>query len=418
MPKRSREMDSFDDPSVASPLIIIGASARAAAQSSIRAGYEPWCVDLFADTDLAKVATVTRCPADQYPEGLVEIIRNAPLHAEVPVLYTGALENSPHTIKQIETLHPLLGCSSEAIQRVRDPTVLPMLPAHAGLQFCDTRSSALKGFRDPTQSSDTYLIKPYKSGCGAGIHRWSGGAIGQTHYIQQFVIGTPTSAVYVSNIGGVRLFGVTEQMIGDETFGVSGFRYCGSVGPYAITDAQHAAFTHIGNMLFGRFGLRGPFGVDAVIDHKGEVWPVEVNPRYTSSVEVLEQATGLSVLKACEKLGTESVTHHCGDTEADDAKMPVPISSPAAGNFTDGIQTNHSDQFGKAIVFAKCDCQVGHLMSWFEPKQVADVPQRDQFIRKGRPICTLLASAPDRDTLFAHLRDQVETLYSRLKPTP
>ncbi len=34
-------------------------------------------------------------------------------------------------------------------------------------------------------------------------------------------------------------------------------------------------------------------------------------------------------MRACEKMGTGSVTNHCGDTETDDAKVPVPIFSQA-----------------------------------------------------------------------------------------
>ena len=36
-------------------------------------------------------------------------------------------------------------------------------------------------------------------------------------------------------------------------------------------------------------GLRGLFGVDFVLS-EGVPWPVEINPRYTASVEVLEYA--------------------------------------------------------------------------------------------------------------------------------
>ena len=42
-------------------------------------------------------------------------------------------------------------------------------------------------------------------------------------------------------------------------------------------------------------GLRGLFGVDFVL-RDGIPWPVEVNPRYTASVEVLEFAAGIRAL--------------------------------------------------------------------------------------------------------------------------
>ena len=43
-------------------------------------------------------------------------------------------------------------------------------------------------------------------------------------------------------------------------------------------------------IAFRRFGgLRGVFGIDAIV-RNGVPWPVEVNPRYTASVEVIEIA--------------------------------------------------------------------------------------------------------------------------------
>ena len=47
-------------------LVIIGASARAAAFSAHRAGMRPWCVDLFGDADLARRFPVRRVALADY----------------------------------------------------------------------------------------------------------------------------------------------------------------------------------------------------------------------------------------------------------------------------------------------------------------------------------------------------------------
>ena len=100
------------------PLIIIGASARAAAASALRAGFQPWCVDLFADRDLQALAPVRRCPAGRYPLGLLELLDDAP---DAPVLCCGALENYPHLVNAVAARRPLQGCSVAAMFKVRDP---------------------------------------------------------------------------------------------------------------------------------------------------------------------------------------------------------------------------------------------------------------------------------------------------------
>jgi hypothetical protein len=100
-------------------LLIVGASARAAAQSAIRAGYQPWCADLFADSDLrAIVPDARRCPADQYPNGLANLIREAP---EAPWIYTGGLENHPRLIGKMKHLRLLLGNGPVALRLCRNP---------------------------------------------------------------------------------------------------------------------------------------------------------------------------------------------------------------------------------------------------------------------------------------------------------
>jgi predicted ATP-grasp superfamily ATP-dependent carboligase len=50
-----------------------------------------------------------------------------------------------------------------------------------------------------------------------------------------------------------------------------------------------------GRALVGAFGLRGLFGVDLIVSD-GVPWTIEVNPRYTASVEVVELATGRALV--------------------------------------------------------------------------------------------------------------------------
>src|SRR5206468_8888687 len=94
----SRGLKWFDFPcssvstGASNSVLILGASARAAAFSARRAGLAPWCADLFADADLRRLCPVRRIDVADYPAGLVTALADAP---PGPVLYTGALENYP-----------------------------------------------------------------------------------------------------------------------------------------------------------------------------------------------------------------------------------------------------------------------------------------------------------------------------------
>ena len=70
---------------MADKLLIIGASARAAAMSAIRSGFEPWAADRFGDLDLRACAPTVQ--VDDYPAGLEQALSAAPAG---PWLYTGA----------------------------------------------------------------------------------------------------------------------------------------------------------------------------------------------------------------------------------------------------------------------------------------------------------------------------------------
>ena len=114
--------------------------------------------------------------------------------------------------------------------------------------------------------------------------------------------GPSCSALFIGGGGGrSRLVGVTRQWIGE----VPGrpFAYRGGIGPWRLGPALAVRLRELGNCLVSAFGLVGWFGVDYVL-RDGIPWPVEVNPRYTASIEIHELATGQSLLPehraACE----------------------------------------------------------------------------------------------------------------------
>ena len=359
-----------------SNLIIVGASVRAAAQSAIRAGFTPWGIDLFGDRDLEVIAPIVRCPLDQYPHGLPALIEHGP--AGAPVMYTGALENHPHLIKAIAAARPLIGCEPDAVRRVRQPRALASLRTVSGLRFCKTH---LRPPTLPPSSALRYLIKPLRGTGGRRIRLWSPDrSVDHDHYLQQYVEGTSISAIYFNDDHCAHLLGATEQLIGDDAFGATEFEYCGSVGPLTLSTRQRDALIHLGTVLAQRFNLRGPIGVDAVIDLDGDIWPVEINPRYTASVELLERATGQSALVA---------GHGRGDT---------------ATGF-----------FGKAIVFAQHKIESPDLYEHFESGHIADVPNPGTMIRQGWPVCTVLATGNNRENCLNTLRRQATSLYAFLR---
>src|SRR5206468_3399750 len=92
---------------------------------------------------------------------------------------------------------------------------------------------------DPARAGDPrWLVKPLASGGGHGVRPWPRLArVPRGYYLQELVDGTPGSVVFVAAGGRAVPFGVSRQLIGEEPFGASGYRYCGSILT-AVDDAQ------------------------------------------------------------------------------------------------------------------------------------------------------------------------------------
>ncbi|RIK88329.1 MAG: ATP-dependent carboligase [Planctomycetota bacterium] len=355
-------------------LAIVGASARAAAFSALRAGYEVVAADLFADADLAEACDATR--VERYPAGLVDWLAATECDAW---LYTGALENHPALVDRMAAVRPLLGNGGGALRRVRDPWLLQRELRDAGLRFPETAASPSGLPRD-----GSWLCKTYRGASGAGVWTLDGEAAAQRctrqgAVCQQLVEGVAASAVFALAQHGARLLGVTRQVIGDASTGAGRWQYAGSAGPLIVGRRAGGQLTWLGLVLAERFELRGVVGVDFVLADE-EAWVVEVNPRYVASSEIVEWITGESAIAA-------HVAACVGERIGSGGKAPFDSSLVR----------------GKTVLFARRDVAVSDAFAaWARGEasldlgegKVADVPRAGETIARGRPVVTVFASAP------------------------
>jgi predicted ATP-grasp superfamily ATP-dependent carboligase len=241
--------------------------------------------------------------------------------------------------------------------------------------------------REEVPADGTWLCKPLLSAGGAGISfanidRESSRRPGT--FFQEYVAGTACSAVYLGANAGCTLLGTTRQLIGTPWTGADGFRYCGSFGPIGWPDSVTAEFHRIGDVLAAEFKLRGLFGVDMVVNEQG-VWPVEVNPRFTASVEILEWATGIAAVEL-----------HVNACETN--RLPL-VQAVGRGLVC-----------GKAIVFATDAAVVATDLRQSlgeAPGQqwptLADIPPPGTVVKPGWPIVTVLAEGADEEQVVERL---------------
>src|SRR5262245_26697370 len=145
-----------------SRLTIVGASVRAAAAAARRAGFDPWCADLFADADLrAMVPAAVRCPPGHYPHALLDLLRESPTG---PWMYTGGLENYPNLIRRMAELRPLWGNGPNTLVASRSPFTIARILREAGLPAVEVRAADSE-----LPDSCRWLRKPFASAAGQGI---------------------------------------------------------------------------------------------------------------------------------------------------------------------------------------------------------------------------------------------------------
>ena len=149
-----------------------------------------------------------------------------------------------------------------------------------------------------------WLVKPLASGGGHRVRPWRRGArLPRGYYRQEFVDGTPGSVVFVAAGGRAVPLGVSRQLVGEHAFGAAGYRYCGSILA-AAGDAQFArdealvdAACALARAVAEEFGVVGVNGIDFVA-RDGVPYAIEVNPRWSASMELVERAYGLSIFGA------------------------------------------------------------------------------------------------------------------------
>jgi predicted ATP-grasp superfamily ATP-dependent carboligase len=380
-------------PDAPADVVIAGASARALAESAALAGYSVVALDGYADLDLGMRVRAMSLPRDLgIPYSATRAAAAAAGLSTPTAAYTSGFENHPAAIATLARGRTLWGNPPAVVRRVRHPTALRRALGGRGFALPDTRGE--RAHREARASGQReWLLKPVRSGGGHGIRPWRPGIRLPGHaYLQERVHGDPGSIVFVADGRHAVPVGMSRQLIGDGAFGAAGFRYAGSIlcgaSPLFAREAElAAAAADLAAAVVEQFELVGLNGID-FIARDGVPWPIEVNPRYTASMELIERSRGISMFALHVRA--------CGG------------ELPPAELFRRRLRA----VWGKAIVYAKGDVTMREIRRWWRDERVRDVPWPGERIRRGRPICTLLARASDADACHRGLAAHAAEVYS------
>lgn len=288
-----------------SDVILVGASVRSMAESALRDGLRPVCVDMFADADLqllmqqqATFASERVYRIDAFSE-VPELLSGLP--PEIPVVFSGGFENSHKAYREVAKNRPVTGSALATLKAVTDPGELFPKLKRLGCRVPDW------SINEPGDTTRPWLEKSVISSGGRGIievsrsgHRSDNArsANGRT-YFQERIDGVPISASFLAEqpasagttnprrAVSARLLGVALQLSGLNELHAPSFQFCGNVAPICLPAELRLRIHAVGNAVTDAWNVKGVFGVDMIV-RDGQPYVLEVNPRLTASHELHE----------------------------------------------------------------------------------------------------------------------------------
>lgn len=373
-------------------ILVVGASVRGMMASAGMAGYQVQGLDFFADVDSQKWGPVSSLVKDYHLEANVANLLKIAVEnmAESPLVYGAGPENYPLGLKNWQEKNLLYGNAIEDLLAVRDPIQLKASLVKVGgkmPEFYPLNSM------DSLPTNKEWLVKPLNRGGGQGIIRLTPQdqtlkEIGLTlkdpdkYIVEEYIWGIPASLTFLANGQEAQVIGSSKQIMGNKQPDYP-FCYGGNIVPLNMDkvyddDVFWQEGREIAQGLTQDFNLKGLNTLDLIINDQG-IWVLEVNPRWSASVELIESFLGKSLfpthLGACQ-----------GWSRARLEKEISPLSPP--GGF-----------YGKLIVYAESrliiNYQYADERELLYIQGVRDIPEQDTVIDIGEPLCTVLAGAPD-----------------------
>lgn len=371
-------------------VLVAGVSVRAIAESAALAGLRVAAVDAYGDLDLLVRADTVALRRDRRIDYTPDAAAAAGASmAARAVAYVSNFENHPAALARLTAGRTLLGNAPAVLERVRNPVTLARELARRGFAVPAVRASA------PRQADGReWLRKPRSSGGGHGIEPWRpGAALPRGTYLQEQIAGVPGSIVFAADGRRAVPLGLSRQLVGEDAFGASGYRYCGNIlaggRPELFeAEAQLAELAaRLAHAVTEAFGLVGVNGID-FIARGGVPYPLEVNPRYSASMELVERAHQVSIF----------ALHAAACRGA--------LADPGSYLRTQAALA------GKAVVFARDEVIMGQTRRWPQDESVRDIPHPGERIAAGQPVCTVFAVGADETACRAALVRRAEAAYA------
>ena len=347
-------------------VLIVAQSGRFLAQLAHRAGYSIWVADCFGDQDTLAIADRWLPLADLHDHAAVaKTILDLSQHQPCLLIYGSGIEAFYPALNLLPESINIIGNSAKTIKQVKNPTHFFSLLQQLAIPYPDTSFAA-----DDAQPN-RWLSKPI---CGFGgrlISDQNEQTDSEPYYYQRYINGLNGSVLFLADGHSAQACGFNQQFrraLSDTPFLLSGLST-----PLSLSTTLQRRLEDIVNRIVAHSGLRGFNSLDFIVTTDDDVFILEINPRISASVELIdtEQPLFKQHLAACL-----------------DQSMSPFSSTPVQRHL-------HT-------IFAPCDLITPDFIDW--PETYHDRPKAKVLIKNGAPICTVLV-----ETLMSFSQSESET---------
>jgi len=335
-------------------ILVAGFSTRHVAASAAQSGYEVAAIDHFCDLDL-RTCTFTCSRFEELSE-LPPMVRQFCRDYQIDAVIT---TSGAEDLQDLPV--PLLGTDPEVATRFLDKSRMQ--------DFFEMNGFPVPGIAKPGEFPA--ILKPCKGSGGwrnaivsshEEVEAWKATFPGEPYLLQVVAPGIPASVCCVTDGKNARALAANLQILRgtDE----ARFGFCGSLTPFSHPMAEK--MRDMAEAIAAMSGCKGIIGIDFLVTDD-QIFPIELNPRFVATLDTIERATGLNLVKI--------------HIDAFQGILPEKIPCPEVFCI-------------RKILFAPHDLTITKDLSSLIPS-VADIPTPPVLFFAGEAVISVYGEGPD-----------------------
>lgn len=308
-------------------IAVVGFNARPIACSAKKTGAEVFVSDYWGDEDLKLCSTKSIAVLDPQPGSRQRQTLESPVYKSLidnllilledispdHILIGSGFDDHTHSLARLEKKWRITGNSTKKMKSARNLDTLKKLAIELDVSFPgrEAANSPENALSLAHEIGFPCVFRPKRTGGGSGITLVSDPKdVSETYrilgpvrgcddiMIEPLIQGLDVSCSVLSSGDRSFALSVQGQLIGIPSAGRNcDFVYCGNFMPVSLDPHVCEKIESVSENLCTSLNLHGSNGIDFIVDKNDKIWMMEINPRIQGTLEMLENASEISITK-------------------------------------------------------------------------------------------------------------------------